>query len=159
MTKYLTLPCLLAALTLTAGTARGQTGASLVDGEWAGRGAFQLGATLLGCSEIRMKFVGSATLYGVRDGFVTCETITKSFPMNDDFEVAASDDILYRGEKVGHVTGNQLEVVVPGPNGVDTDFILRREGDLLYYTEAARKAGSTPVFGMVAILKKVSATP
>jgi hypothetical protein len=53
---------LLATLSLMGAPAFAQTGAGLVDGDWIGKGSFQLGPTVLACSEIRMKFVGTASL-------------------------------------------------------------------------------------------------
>jgi hypothetical protein len=145
---------LLAAASLACSPAIGQTGASLVDGDWIGKGAFQLGPTVIACSEIKMKFVGTSSLYGVRNGSVICESLKRDFPMNDDFEVKPDNDVYYKNQKVGGITGDRLVVLVPGPGDVGTEFTLRREGDLLYYNEVARKPGQPPVFGMVAIMQK-----
>ncbi|PPQ29679.1 hypothetical protein [Rhodopila globiformis] len=145
---------LLALVCLGCSPALAQTGAGMVDGDWIGKGAFQLGPTVLACSEIRMKFVGTSTLYGVRDGSIVCESQTQNFPMHDDFEVKPDNEVYYKNQKVGRITGDRLVVLVPGPNDVGTEFTLRREGDLLYYNEVARKPGQPPMFGMVAIMQK-----
>jgi hypothetical protein len=145
---------LIAAMSLMCGPAFAQTGASLVDGDWIGKGSFQLGPGIMACNEIRMKFVGTATLYGVRDGSIVCEAMKQNYPMNDDFEVKPNNDVYYKGQKVGSIVHNKLVVLVPGQDNVDTEFTLRREGELLYYNEVARKAGHPPVFGMVAIMRK-----
>ncbi len=162
-----TLTCLLLATSVAAAPAArpakaesaapNQTpgGASLVDGEWVGRGSFQLGSTLLTCSEIRRAFVGTPALYGVRDGAITCETISKKFPMKDDFPVTPGNEVFYKDRKIGEIVGNRLSVVVPGDNGIDITYILQREGDFLYYLESARAAGQMPVFGMAAILRRL----
>jgi hypothetical protein len=131
-----------------------QTGASPVDGDWIGKGSFQLGPDILACAEIKMKFVGTPTLYGVRDGSIICESITQAFPMHDDFEVRPDSDVYYKGQHVGSIVGNKLTVLVPGPDNTGTEFTLRREGGLLFYNEVSGKPGQPPTFGMVAIMKK-----
>jgi hypothetical protein len=147
---------LLVAISMAGGPALAQTGASLVDGDWVGKGSFQLGPSILSCSEIKMKFVGTPDLYGVRDGSVVCESLKRAFPMNDDFEVRPNNDVYYKGHKVGSIADDRLVVLVPGQDDVGTEFTLRREGELLYYNEVARKPGQLPVFGMVAIMKRDS---
>jgi hypothetical protein len=145
---------LLAAMSLMCGPAFAQTGAGMVDGDWIGKGSFQLGPTILACSEIRMKFVGTASLLGVRDASIVCETQKQAFPMNDDFQVKPNDDVYYKDRKIGSIAGNRLVFTVTGPGDVDMEYTLRREGELLYYHEVSSKPGQPPVFGMVAIMKK-----
>jgi hypothetical protein len=74
--------------------------------------------------------------------------------MNDDFQVKPNDDVYYKDRKVGSIAGNRLGYTVTGPDGVDIEYTLRREGELLYYHEVASKPGQPPVFGMVAIMKR-----
>jgi hypothetical protein len=139
---------------LLCGPALAQTDASLVDGDWIGKGSFQLGPDIQACSEIKMKFIGTATLYGVRDESVVCEGFKQAFPMNNDFAVKGNGEVYYLDQKVGGIVGNRLTVLVPGKDQLGNEFILRREGDLLYYNEVASKPGQAPEFGMVAIMKK-----
>jgi hypothetical protein len=148
------LSILLAAIGLAATPAFAQTGAAPVDGDWIGKGSFQMGADILACTEVKMKFVGTSVIFGVRDASFACESFKQAFPMNDDFEVRANDDVFYKGTKIGAVTGNKLTVLVPGKDEVGTEFTLRREGDFLYYNEVSRAPGQPPVFGMVAIMQK-----
>ena len=142
------------AMSVACGPAFGDTGASPVDGDWIGKGSFQLGSDILTCAEIKMKFVGTPKLFGVRDGSLICESITQAFPMNDDFDVEPNNDVYYKGQHVGNIIGNRLTVLVPGPDESGTEFTLRREGELLFYNEVSGKPGQPPVFGMVAIMKK-----
>jgi hypothetical protein len=148
------LSVLLAAVSLFATPAFAQSGASPIDGDWIGKGSFQMGGDVLACTEIKMKFVGTAAIFGVRDASFACESFKQAFPMNDDFEVRPNDDIYYKGAKIGAVTGTGLSVLVPGKDAVGTEFTLRREGDFLYYNEVSRAPGQPPVFGMVAIMQK-----
>jgi hypothetical protein len=148
------LTLLLAAMSVVCGSAFAQTDAGMVDGDWIGKGSFQLGPSILACDEIKMKFVGTRSLYGVRDGSVVCERLKRAFPMNDDFDIKSNNEIYYKDQKVGSIVDNRLVVLVPGDDEIATEFTLRREGDLLYYNEVARKPGQPPVFGMVAIMKK-----
>jgi hypothetical protein len=145
---------LFAAMCMASGSAFAQTGATLVNGDWVGKGSFQLGSDILACSEIKMKFDGTATLYGVRDGSIICESTTQAFPMHDDFDVRPNNDVYYKGQHVGSIAGNKLTVLVPGPDETGTEFTLRREGDLLFYNEVSGKPGQAPAFGMVAIMKQ-----
>ena len=148
------LSVLLAAITLSGTPAFAQTGATPVDGDWIGKGSFQMGGDILACTEVKMKFVGTAVTFGVRDASFACESFKQAFPMNDDFEVKANDDVYYKGTKIGAVTGTRLTVLVPGKDEVGTEFTLRREGDFLYYNEVSRAPGQPPVFGMVAIMHR-----
>ncbi len=145
---------LFAAMCLASGPALAQTGAIAVNGDWIGKGSFQLGSDILACSEIKMKFDGTPTLYGVRDGSIICESTVQAFPMHDDFDVRPNNDVYYKGQRVGNIVGNRLTVLVPGPDESGTEFTLRREGELLYYNEVSGKPGQTPAFGMVAIMRK-----
>jgi hypothetical protein len=113
-----------------------------------------MGADILACTEVKMKFVGTSAIFGVRDASFACESFKQAFPMNDDFEVTGNDDVYYKGTKIGAITGTRLTVLVPGKDEVGTEFTLRREGDFLYYNEVSRAPGQPPVFGMVAILQK-----
>jgi hypothetical protein len=148
------LGILLAAMSLASVSAFAQTGATPVDGDWIGKGSFQMGADILGCTEVKMKFVGNPAIFGVRDASFACESFKQAFPMNDDFEVRPNDDVYYKGSKIGAVSGTGLTVLVPGKDAVGTEFTLRREGDFLYYNEVSRAPGQPPVFGMVAIMQK-----
>lgn len=148
------LSILLAACGLAVTPAFAQDGAAPVDGDWIGKGSFQMGADILACTEVKMKFVGTPALFGVRDASFACESFNQAFPMNDDFEVRPNDDVYYNGTKIGAVAGTRLTVVVPGNDAVATEFTLRREGDFLYYHEVSRAPGQPPVFGMVAIMRK-----
>src|SRR4051812_38180835 len=114
------LSVLLVAISMAGDPALAQTGASLVDGDWVGKGSFQLGPSILSCSEIKMKFVGTPDLYGVRDGSVVCETLKRAFPMNDDFEVRSNNDVYYKGRKVGSIVDDRLVVLVPGQDDIGT---------------------------------------
>lgn len=146
--------CLLAAMSMACGSALAQTDAGLADGDWIGNGSFQMGSDILACSEIKMKFVGTPVLFGVRDGSMVCGSINQAFPMHNDFAVKPDKDIYYDDQRVGNIAGNRLVVLVPGKDGIGSEFVLRREGDFLFYTEVSGKPGEPPVFGMVAILKK-----
>ena len=150
------LKFLFVAISMACGPAFAQNGARSVDGDWIGKGSFQLGPNILACTEIKMKFVGTPTLYGVRDESIICESITQAFPMNNDFDVKPNNDVYYKGQQVGNIVGNRLTVLVPGPDESGTEFTLRREGELLFYNEVSGKPGQPPVFGMVAIMKKDS---
>lgn len=148
------LSILFAAIGLAGTPAFAQTGATPVDGDWIGKGSFQMGADILTCTEVKMKFVGNASTFGVRDASFACESFRQAFPMNDDFEVRPNDEVYYKGAKIGAVAGTKLTVLVPGKDAVGTEFTLRREGDFLYYNEVSRAPGQPPVFGMVAIMQK-----
>ena len=148
------LSVLLAAISLTGTPAFAQTGAAPVDGDWIGKGSFQMGGDILACTEVKMRFVGTPAIFGVRDASFACESFNQAFPMNDDFEVRPNDDVYYKGARIGAVTGTRLTVLVPGKDEVGTEFTLRREGDFLYYNEVSRAPGQPPVFGMVAIMRK-----
>ena len=148
------LSILLAAMSLASFPAFAQTGASQVDGDWIGKGSFQMGADILACSEVKMRFAGTPVLFGVRDASFACESFKQAFPMNDDFEVKANNDVYHNGMKIGAIVGTRLNVLVPGKDDVGTEFTLRREGDFLYYNEVSRAPGQAPVFGMVAIMQK-----
>jgi hypothetical protein len=148
------LNVLLAAISLAATPALAQTGASPVDGDWIGKGSFQIGGDILACTEIKMKFVGTPAIFGVRDASFACESFKQAFPMNDDFEVRPGDDVYFKGARIGSVTATGLTVLVPGKDQVGTEFTLRREGDFLYYNEVSRAPGQPPVFGMAAIMRK-----
>jgi hypothetical protein len=145
---------LFAAMCLASGSAFAQTGATSVNGDWIGKGSFQYGPDILACSEIKMKFVGTPVIFGVRDGSFVCESSTQAFPMNDDFDVKSNNDVYYKGQHVGAIVSNKLTVLVPGPDETGTEFTLRREGELLFYNEVSGKPGQPPVFGMVAIMKQ-----
>jgi hypothetical protein len=58
------LTLLLAAMSVVCGSAFAQTDAGMVDGDWIGKGSFQLGPSILACDEIKMKFVGTGSLMG-----------------------------------------------------------------------------------------------
>nr|WP_294501105.1 hypothetical protein [uncultured Rhodopila sp.] len=148
------LSFLFVAISVACGPAFAQGGASQVDGDWIGKGSFQMGADILACSEVKMRFAGTPVLFGVRDASFACESFKQAFPMNDDFEVKANNDVFHAGAKIGAIAGNKLTVLVPGKDEVGTEFTLRREGDFLYYNEVSRAPGQPPVFGMVAIMQK-----
>jgi hypothetical protein len=141
-------------MSMVCGSALAQTDARLADGNWIGTGSFQIGPDILACSEIKMKFVGTPALFGVRDGSMACGSLNQAFPMHNDFDVRPNDEIYYQDQRVGNIAGNTLVVLVPGKDGIGSEFVIRREGDFLYYTEISGKPGEPPVFGMVAILKK-----
>jgi hypothetical protein len=148
------LTILLVVISFGATPALAQTGASPVDGDWIGKGSFQMGGEILACTEVKMKFAGTPAIFGVRDASFACESFKQAFPMNDDFEVRPGGDVYYNGAKIGSVTATGLTVLVPGKDQVGTEFTLRREGDFLYYNEVSRAPGQPPVFGMVAIMQK-----
>ena len=93
------LSVLLVAISLTGTPALAQTGAAPVDGDWIGKGSFQMGADVLACTEIKMKFVGTTTVFGVRDASFVCETFKQAFPMNDDFEIGPMATCITKGRK------------------------------------------------------------
>jgi len=52
---------LAAAGALLASNALAGEGASFVNGDWVGTGAFQMGGEISACSEVKMRFAGSKT--------------------------------------------------------------------------------------------------
>ncbi len=150
---------LLAALCLLAAPAHAQSGATAVDGAWVGKGSVQLGPQLLACEEIRIRFVGTATLYGPRGASIACGAVRNTYEDSTDFAIDANDDIFLKGHRVGHAVADGLDILAPEMGETESEITLRRRGDLLLYLQAVRKPGQRPDYGVVAILKKDEAAP
>jgi hypothetical protein len=148
------LRILLAAMSMICGSASAQTGASMVDGDWIGKGSVQLGPLVLACSEIKIKFIGTSTLYGTRGASIVCENVKNSYADNDDYEVKPNNELYHNNRKVGNIVGNELAFVAPEAGEAESELTLRREGDLLYYYQVVRKPGQRPDYGVVAIMEK-----
>ena len=145
---------LVAVACLICGPALAQSGASLVDGAWVGKGSVQLGPLVLACSEIKIRFVGTAELFGTRGASIVCENVKNAYADNDNFAVGPNNELYHHDRKVGSIVGNELTFVAPEMGDAESELTLRREGDLLYYTQAVRKSGQRPDYGVVAIMEK-----
>lgn len=149
---------------LAAGPVRADAGASFVDGDWIGTGSFQLGDRLLACSEVKMKFVGTATAYEVREASLVCgDDFKQDFTAVDKFAVKEDGQITFeegstakleKGLKVGSVKDNVLRTLNPIDGGGMDDISLQRAGDFLIYNQVAGTPGKTPDYALVAIMKK-----
>ena len=156
---------IVAASLLAAGAARADGGASFVDGDWIGTGSFQMGDRLLACSEIKMRFVGTATSYEVHEASMVCGTEPKQdftavdkFAVKEDGQITfegGTNTILAKGLKVGSVKGNVLRTLNPIDNSGNMDDIsMKRAGDFLIYNQVAGVPGKTPDYALMAIMKK-----
>jgi hypothetical protein len=135
-------------------TSISQTGASQLDGEWVGKGSVQLGPLVLACSEIKMKFVGTATLYGIRGASIVCEDVKNTYDDNGNFEIRTNNEIYHNNRKVGAIVENELSLLAQEMGETENQLTLRREGDLLYYYQVVRKPGQRPDYGAVAIMTR-----
>ncbi len=150
---------------LAAGPARADAGASFVDGDWIGTGSFQMGDRLFACSEVKMKFVGTATTYEVHEASLVCGNEPRQdFTAVDKFAVKEDGQITFQGGttatlpkdlKVGSVKGNVLRTLNPIDNSGNMDDIsMQRAGDFLIYNQVAGIPGKTPDYALMAIMKK-----
>ncbi len=156
---------IVAASLLAAGPARADAGASFVDGDWIGTGSFQIGDRLLACSEIKMKFVGTATAYEVHEASMICGSEPKQdFTAVDKFAIKEDGEITFegggeakiaKGVKVGSVKDNVLRTLNPiDDSGNMDDISMKRAGDFLIYNQVAGIPGKTPDYALLAIMKK-----
>jgi len=139
-------------------------GASFIDGVWVGKGTFQMGDKVHACSDIKMKFVGSATSYQVHEAHMVCDELGKqTFSEIDKFTVDKDGTITFvegtattlkPNTKVGSVKGNTLTTLNPIDDVKIDDIKMRLDGDFLFYDQIASAPGQTPDYSLVAIMTK-----
>jgi hypothetical protein len=152
---------------LCASHALADDGASFVDGDWIGTGTFQMGASVVACREIKMRFSGSKDAYVVREASMICGDAPKQdFTDIDSFAIADDGQITFtgggatklaKGTKVGAVKDNALRTVNPIEGDNVDDISIRKAGDFLIYNQVAGVPGKTPDYALLAILKKDAA--
>lgn len=145
---------------LLASNALADDGASFVNGDWIGTGAFQLGGEISACSEVKMRFGGSKTTYVVREASMTCGNGPKQdFTEVDTFSVKEDGQINFeqgtaKETKVGVVKDNKLRTINPIDTGGVDDISMQKAGDFLIYNQVAGVPGETPAYSLMAIMKK-----
>ena len=149
---------------LVASNALADDGASFVNGDWIGTGAFQLGGEISACSEVKMRFGGSKTTYVVREASMICGNGPKQdFTEVDTFSVKEDGQInfeqgtntkLAKETKVGVVKDNKLRTVNPIDTGGVDDISMQRPEISLIYNQVAGVPGETPAYSLMAIMKK-----
>ncbi len=155
---------LAAAGALTASAALADDGASFVNGDWVGTGAFQIGDQISACSEVKMRFEGSKTTYVVRQASMTCGneprqdfTDVAAFSIKEDGQIyfeEGTNTTRAKGTKVGVVKDNKLRTVSTVDTGGVNDISIEKAGDFLLYNETAGVPGATPTYSLLAIMKK-----
>ena len=149
---------------LVASNALADDGASFVNGDWIGTGSFQLGDQISACSEVKMRFEGSKTTYGVREASMTCGngprqdfTDVAAFSIKEDGQISfeeGTNTTRAKGTKVGVVKDNKLRTVSPLDTGGVNDISMQKAGDFLIYNETSGVPGETPAYSLMAIMKK-----
>ena len=149
---------------LMASNALADDGASFVNGDWIGTGAFQMGEQISACPEVKMRFSGSKTTYVVREASMICGngpkqdfTAVDSFSVKEDGQVyfdGGTTTTLANGTKVGAVKNNKLRTVNPIDATSVDDISMQKAGDFLIYNQIAGVPGETPAYSLMAILKK-----
>jgi hypothetical protein len=155
---------LVAAGVLAASQAFADDGASFVNGDWIGTGTFQMGADVVACSEVKMRFSGSKDTYVVREASMICGNAPKqdftavdSFAVSEDGQITfdgGTNTTLAKGTKVGSVKDDVLHNLNPIDTGGVDDITLRRAGDFLIYNQIAGAPGKSPDYALLAIMKR-----
>ena len=138
--------------------------AKFIDGVWYGKGTFQMGNQILGCSDIMMKFSGDDNSFVVREASMKCDGMdTQNFAEVDTFALDLNGNLTFQkgvatqiaaGAKVGKVTGNRLMMLNPIDATKVDDIDMRLSGDTLVYSQIAGAAGAQPDYALLAFLKK-----
>jgi hypothetical protein len=149
---------------LSASSAFADDGASFVNGDWIGTGSFQMGAQIVACREIKMRFSGSKEAYVVREASMLCGDAPKQdftdvdgFVIKDDGQIyfdSGRTTKLAKGTKVGSVKDDALRTVNPIENDNVDDISIRKAGDFLIYNQVAGVPGKNPDYALMAIMKK-----
>jgi hypothetical protein len=149
---------------LLASNALADDGASFLNGDWIGTGAFQMGGEISACSEVKMRFEGSKTNYVVRDASMICGNGPKQdfpgaaiFAVKEDGQIyfeQGTNTTLAKETKVGAVKDNKLRTVNPIDTGGVDDISMQKAGDFLIYNQIAGVPGETPAYSLMAIMKK-----
>ncbi len=155
---------LTAAGALMASNALADNGATFVNGDWIGTGSFQMGEQISACPEVKMRFRGSKTAYEVHEASMTCGSGPKqdftdvaTFSIKEDGQISfegGTNTARAKGTKVGVVKDNKLRTISPVDTGGVNDISIEKAGDFLLYNETAGVPGETPVYSLMAILKK-----
>jgi hypothetical protein len=155
---------LAAASILFASSAFADDGAAFVNGDWIGTGSFQMGADIVACQEIKMRFSGSKDAYVVREASMLCGNAPKQdFTEVDTFVIKEDGQIYFdsgmntklaKGTKVGVVKDDALRTVNPIENDNVDDISIRKAGDFLIYNQVAGIPGKNPDYALMAIMKK-----
>jgi hypothetical protein len=138
--------------------------AKFMDGVWYGKGTFQMGNQILGCSDIMMKFSGDDHSFVVREASMKCDGLdTQNFTEVDTFALDSNGDLTFQkgvatqiaaGAKVGKVIGNRLMMINPIDATKVDDIDMRLSGDTLVYSQIAGAVGVQPDYALLAFLKK-----
>ena len=152
-----------------ASNALADDGASFVNGDWIGTGAFQMGGEISACSEVKMRFGGSKTEYVVREASMICGNGPRQdfnqmylFSVKEDGRIYFEQGInskLAKGTKMGMVKDDKLHTTSPSDTGGVDDISIEKAGDLLLYNETDGVPGKTPAYSLLAIMKKDTSAP
>jgi hypothetical protein len=155
---------LVAAGILFTSNAFADDGASFVNGDWIGTGSFQMGADIVACQEIKMRFSGSKETYVVREASMICGNAPKQdftdidgFVIKDDGQIyfdSGKNTKIPKGTKVGAAKDDALRTVNPIENDNVDDISIRKAGDFLIYNQVAGVPGKNPDYALMAIMKK-----
>ncbi len=157
---------LVAAGILFASNALADDGATFINGDWIGTGSFQMGADIVACREIKMRFSGSKETYVVREASMICGDAPKQeFTAVDGFAIkdgqitfeGGTNTKLAKGTKVGAVKDDALRTLNPIENDNVDDISIRKAGDFLIYNQVAGVPGKNPDYSLMAIMKKDAA--
>lgn len=158
------LRVLLIVLVQALGLSASAESAKFMDGDWYGKGTFQMGDQIYVCPDIMMKFSGDEKTFVVREASMKCEGMdAQTFSEVDTFTLDANGDLSFQkgvaaqiapGTKVGKVHGNRLSMLNPIDATKVDDIDMRLAGDILVYTQIAGAAGTQPDYALLAFLKK-----
>jgi hypothetical protein len=137
---------------------------SFVGGEWVGTASFHNKMfpqkKIVSCGQVALKFEGDQKHYRFLGAKMQCEGIpSHDQPEASQYDVRDNGGIYFNDAKVGQVEGNTLHIANPmimgSEQGVD-DYTIRREGDVLIFTEFAGVPGKTPWYSFVAVMEKAA---
>ncbi|CAH2601705.1 conserved exported protein of unknown function [Rhodovastum atsumiense] len=148
--------CALAMLGLSCGMALADEDAAFVSGTWTGTGVLQMEDRIDACSEVQMRFAGTATSYRFLGASLTCGGKHQDIPDAGSYEIRPGGQIHFRDVKVGLVGNGRIHIDNPVAvaNGMSDDYTVIRRGDVLIFAETMARPATTPWFSFVSIMKK-----